>query len=88
EEVANLLHMKKEDLTAKGIKAYLTNKLHEIRAEITSLHLKYKVSSLEELDKKINKGEFSESETFEDFTKLDYLESEEEKLRRILESLD
>jgi hypothetical protein len=70
------------------LKAYLKDKLRELRAEIVSIHLKYKVSSLEEMDGKINKGELNESETFEDFTRLDYLESEEGKVRRSLENLE
>jgi len=45
------------------------------------------VSSLEEFDKKINKGELNESDTFEDFTRLDYLESEEEKLTKLIKAL-
>ena len=45
------------------------------------------MSSLEEFDKKINKGELNESDTFEDFTRLDYLESEEEKLTKLIKAL-
>jgi len=68
----------------KGLKSYLRERLRELKAEITAIHLKYKVSSLEELDSKINKGELGESDTFEDFTRLDYLESEEEKVKEKL----
>jgi len=84
EKAAEQLHMKKEDLVEIGLKAYLREKLRELRAEITTIHLKYKVSSLKELDQKISKGRLSESDTFEDFTRLDYLESEEEKIRNIM----
>lgn len=88
EEAAAMLQIKKEDLLQKGLKAYLRERLRELRAEITSIHLKYKVSSLEEFDRKINKGELNESDTFEDFTRLDYLESEEEKLRKLIKALN
>jgi hypothetical protein len=84
EKAAEQLHMKKEDLVEFGLKAYLREKLRELRAEITTIYLKYKVSSLEELDQKISKGSLSESDTFEDFTRLDYLESEEEEIRNIM----
>ncbi len=88
EKVADMLHMKKDELTTEGLKAYLKDKLRELGAEITSIYLKYDVSSLEELDKKVNLGELGETDTFEDFTRLDYLDAETEKIKNILESLE
>ncbi|MEE8402987.1 MAG: hypothetical protein V3R93_04455 [Candidatus Hydrothermarchaeaceae archaeon] len=88
EKVADMLHMKKEELTAEGLRAYLKGKLRELMAEINSIYLKYGVSSLEELDEKINRGERGETETFGDFTKLDNLEAEAEKIKGVLESLE
>lgn len=88
EKVADMLHMKKEELTAEGLRAYLKDKLRELMAEITSIYLKYGVSSLEELDEKINHGELEETDAFEDFTKLDNLEAEAEKIKGVLESLE
>ncbi|RLE07951.1 hypothetical protein DRZ78_02080 [Candidatus Aerophobetes bacterium] len=87
EEVARVLRMKKEKLKKEGLKAYLRERLHELRAEIAAIYLRYRVSSFEELDEKINEGELKESDTFDDFTRLDYLESEEEKLRKLMEKL-
>ncbi|MCD6455356.1 MAG: hypothetical protein J7K81_00975 [Methanophagales archaeon] len=82
EEAAKILEMKKEKLAEEGLKAYSRERLRELRAEITAIYLRYGVSSLAEFDEKINnKGELRESDTFDDFTRLDYLESEEEKLR-------
>jgi hypothetical protein len=65
----------------------LRERLRGLRVEITAICLKYGVSSLKELDEKINRGELSESDTFDDFTRLDYLESEKDKLRNIMEKL-
>lgn len=86
ERVADLLQMKKEDLTAEGLRAYLKDRLRELMADITLIYLKYGVSSLKEFDEKINRGELGETETFDDFTKLDGLEAEAEKVKGILES--
>ncbi len=87
EEAAKMLEIKKEKLAEEGLKAYSRERLRELRAEITAIYLRYGVPSLEEFDEKINRGELNESDTFDDFTKLDYLECEEEKLRKILEEL-
>ena len=87
EEAATALHMKKEKLAEDGLKAYLRERLRGLRVEITAIYLKYGVSSLKELDEKINRGELSESDTFDDFTRLDYLEGEKDKLRTVMEKL-
>jgi len=87
EKVEEVLNMKREELMREGLKALLERRLHELRGEIVTIYLKYKVSFLEELDEKINRGELSETETFEDFTRLDFLESEADKIKEILKSL-
>jgi len=87
EKVAELLTLNKDEALEEGLKALLEKKLRELRAESISIRLKYKVSSLQELDKKINTGELSETDTFEDFTRLDFLESEEEKMKELIARL-
>lgn len=87
EEAATTLHMKKEKLAEEGLKSYLREKVRGLKAEITAIYLKHGVSSMEELDEKINKGELSESDTFDDFTRVDYLEGEKDKIRNIMEKL-
>jgi len=87
EAAAALLQMSPEELPEAGLKAYLRARLRELNAEIRALYVKYGVSSLVELDEKISRGEYSESDTLDDFTWLDYLEGEVEKLRTFLEQL-
>lgn len=84
-EAASILNISKEDLAQEGLKAYLREKLREVRAEITSIYLKYGVASLEQLDARINASRLDETDTFEDFTRLDYLEHEAEKIRGLIE---
>ena len=87
EEAATMLHMGKEKLAESGLKSYLRERVRGLKAEITAIYVRYGVSSIEELDEKINRGELSESDTFDDFTRLDYLEGEEDKIRNIMEKL-
>ncbi len=58
--------------------------LKRVRAEIYNILSKYNIKSFNELDEKINKGELSETDAFDDFTKLDYLEALKEKLENYL----
>jgi len=87
EAIAETLGLKKEELIKNGVKAYLESELRHINAETIIIYNRYGVTSLNELDKKINKGELSETETFEDFTKLDHLEAKKEKIEQILKVL-
>ncbi|TDA70285.1 MAG: hypothetical protein D9V47_02055 [Clostridia bacterium] len=87
EEAADILNTSAENLAQEGLKAYLREKLRETMAEITSICLKFKVSSLEELDAKVSAGKLDESDTFEDLTRLDYLESKAERIKGLIEKL-
>jgi hypothetical protein len=51
------------------------------------VYTRYGVASLKELDEKISEGELSETETFEDFTRLDHLEAKKEKIEQFLKVL-
>jgi len=87
EAIAETLGLKKEELIKNGVKAYLESELRRMNAEVIIVYNRYGVTSLKELDEKINKGELSETETFEDFTKLDHLEAKKEKIEQILKVL-
>lgn len=87
EEAARILNISKEDLAREGLRAYLREKLREVRAEIASICLKYGVASLEHLDARINAGELDETDTSEDFTRLDCPENKAEKIRGLIEKL-
>ena len=83
-EISETLGVSEDDLVKRGVKAYLEMELRRVRAEMYGILSKYKVDSFRELDEKISGGDLSETETFEDFTRLDYLDSVREKIERLL----
>lgn len=87
EAIAEKLGLSAEELIKNGVKAYLESELRRLKAEVVIIYNRYGVESLEGLDEKISKGALSETETFEDFTKLDYLETKREKIEEILKML-
>lgn len=87
ETVSRVLGVSKEDLIRRGVRAYLEMELRKVNSELLGLCSKYGVKSLGEMDKKISKGKLSETETFDDFTKLDYLESLRDKMEKLLGEL-
>ena len=86
-EVSKVLGVDEKELVKRGVKAYLEMELRSVNAEIATICLKYGVKSLKELDEKINRGELNETETFEDFTRLDYLEDRREKIKELLRKM-
>jgi hypothetical protein len=83
-EISETLGVSEDDLVKRGVKAYLEMELRRVKAEMYGILSKYKVDSFRELDEKISRGDLSETETFEDFTRLDYLDSVREKIERLL----
>ena len=87
EVVAEALGLEKEELIKNGVKAYLETELRRLSIEITTIYNKYRVKSLRELDEKISKGELGETDTLDDFTKLDYIEARRGKVEELLRNL-
>ena len=83
-EISETLGVSEDDLVKRGVKAYLEMELRRVKAEMYGILSKYKVDSFRELDERISRGDLSETETFEDFTRLDYLDSMREKIERLL----
>lgn len=86
-EVSEILGVSEDELVKRGVKAYLEMELRRAKAEIYSILSKYEVGSITEFDERISRGDLSETETFEDFTKLDYLDSMKEKIEKLLGGL-
>ena len=83
-EVSETLGVPEDELVKRGVKAYLEMEVRRVRAEMYGILSRYGVASFREFDERISGGEFSETETFEDFTRLDYLNSMREKMERLL----
>jgi hypothetical protein len=65
----------------------LIEKLRLLETEIFRLASKYGVKSVEELDKLVEKGKFSEEELGEDLFIFDHLIAEKEKIEKELKTL-
>jgi hypothetical protein len=84
-EVSETLGVPEDELVKRGVKAYLEMELRRVTAERYGFLSKYEVDSFREFDEKISRGDLSETGTFEDFTRLDYLDSMREKIERLLD---
>ena len=85
--VSKILGVEKDVLEREALRQYILSELRHVRLESKLIMARYGVSSIEELDEKIRRGELEETKVFEDLTRLDYLLDREEKLKKLLEEL-
>lgn len=78
------LNMPKGQLIREGIHHYLEFELRNLNVEISKIHAKHKIRSFNELWGMLERGEISESECFDDLTKLELLELRAETIRNLL----
>ncbi|MBU4222728.1 MAG: hypothetical protein KKD46_00790 [Euryarchaeota archaeon] len=76
-----------KELVTAGVKAYVRFELGKIEAKLHALYHKYNIKSIKDLEHAIEKGEVVESDVFEDLTRIDYLEAEKTKLRRLIRTV-
>jgi hypothetical protein len=79
------LKIPKKQLVEEGVKHFLQVELKNLSIEIEKLSSRYGVNSFDELWEKLKAGEITESECFDDLSKLEYLELEREKVVKLLQ---
>lgn len=87
ERVAEHFAMTPQQVQQESLRLYLERKLRLIESEFFTLTQRYGVKSIAELDSAVQTGQFREAETFEDYFRLDYLETEHDTLQTLLEQL-
>lgn len=86
-KVAEELDIPPKMLRREGIKAFLERELRWVRIEILSLCQKYGVSSWEEMNELIIRGDVEEGKILEDFQRVDHLTAKSRKIEKLLEKL-
>ena len=84
ERVEKELKIPKEKIIEEGVQRFLEVEVKNFSIEISKIGIKYGVNSFDELWNKFERGEVSESECFDDLTKLEYLELEREKVLNLI----
>lgn len=79
------LKIPKKRLVEEGVKHFLEVELKNLSIEIRKLSGRYGVNSFDELLKKLEAGEITEAECFDDLSRLEHLELEREKVVRLLQ---
>ena len=87
EEVATRLETTAAQLERDSLRLYVERRLRLVESELFTLARSFGVNTVSELDQAVQAGRFHEPETFEDYFRFDYLESQRETLRELLDQL-
>ena len=67
---------------------FLERKIKKIRIDILEIAGKYGVSTISEFENLYKQGKIEESQTLDDYKRLDRLEYEKEKIEKLLQELE
>ncbi len=84
EKIAEALEVGETELINKSLHEFLERKIAYLEAEIFKLRAKYNVKSAKDMEELYKRGKIEEEDSWEDFFRLDHLES---KLRELHEAL-
>jgi hypothetical protein len=87
ESIALKLKLSPQELERASLRLFLTHRLRLVDSQRLSLAHKYGVRTITELDKLVQRGNIHETEAFEDYFELDYLEAERAALLDSLKEL-
>ena len=86
-KVSELLGIDESTLEKESLKVYLKKKMIEYNAEIIEICRKYGIKSAKEFEELYKSGKLNEENTLDDFFRLDYLETQIEKIKAALREL-
>ena len=86
-KVARAFQISPHSLLRESLRIYLKQKLIQVESEMFILAKKYGVQNVFELDARVQQGLFHEQDTSENYFRMDYLESEQDKIKHLLDTL-
>ena len=87
ERVEKELNVPRDLLLRDGMKRYLEFELRRLEIDASEIRRRHGVKSFDDLWSRLESGEISEAECFDDLTRLEYLETRAEKVMKLLEEL-
>jgi len=87
-KVSELLGIDVDMLEKESLKVYLKKKMRKYNAEILEICRKYGVKSAKEFEELYKSEKLNEENTLDDFFRLDYLETQIEKMKAALKLID
>ena len=86
-EVAQEFALDEQELIRQSLRAFLLERLHLLDAERRAKCAKFGVTTLEEMDDLLKTGQVEEEDILEDFQHVDYLTTQIQRIRQLLEEI-
>ena len=87
ERVEKELNVPRDLLLRDGMKRYLEFELRQLEIDASEIRRRHGVKSFDDLWGRLESGEASEADCFDDLTRLEYLETRAEKVVKLIEEL-
>lgn len=85
--VATRLHLSESALMRESLRSFLKQQLRTLNAEVLILHLRYGISSVEDMEAHYQDGTLEEADSWRDLQRLDRLEFQRDELSKLLQTL-
>ena len=85
---AQELQMTTDQLMVEGVRLLLNRRLREINAKIFEITGRYGISSVQEMEERYEAGQIEEAESWRDYQRLDHLQYNQNRLRKLIESFE
>jgi hypothetical protein len=85
--IASRLHISESTLMRESLRSFLEQQLRALNAEVLVLHLRYGVSSVEDMEARYQDGTLDEADSWRDLQRLDRLEFQRDELSKLLQTV-
>ena len=85
QQIAQEFKLSEQELVQESLRAFLLDRLQLLDSERRACCAKFAVTSLEEMDELLKTGQGEEEDILEDFQHVDYLTTQIQRIRQLLE---
>ena len=87
QQIAQEFNLSEQELVQESLRAFLLDRLQLLDSERRARCAKFGVTSLEEMDDLLKTGQVEEEDILEDFQHVDYLTTQIQRIRQLLEGI-
>jgi hypothetical protein len=87
QQIAQEFNLSEQELVQESLRAFLLDRLQLLDSERRARCAKFGVTSLEEMDDLLKTGQVEEEDNLEDFQHVDYLTTQIQRIRQLLEEV-
>ena len=87
QQIAQEFNLSEQQLVQESLRAFLLDRLQLLDSERRARCARFGVTSLEEMDDLLKTGQVEEEDILEDFQHVDYLTTQIQRIRQLLEEV-